>query len=189
VFSDERPLRGSAGRADWRLCGRLSELAVAGKLSGRRGEALLAATFGGLAAPVVLVLGLGPRAAFDASGLQAFAGEAVRRALGLRVPTLALPMPEGVAGATGLFERGERVLLGAAEALASRTAGEPAELRLLLLVREDELPRAADILRTSRPARLPASVSLRAVDPGDRASLRGRSGLAVEGACRADSIK
>src|SRR5262249_59539619 len=43
-FSDERPLRESAGRADWRLCGRLSQLLAAGRLTGRRGEAVLVAS-------------------------------------------------------------------------------------------------------------------------------------------------
>ena len=33
-FSDERPLRGAAGRADWRLCGTISELLVSGRMRG-----------------------------------------------------------------------------------------------------------------------------------------------------------
>ncbi|MBI4509099.1 MAG: hypothetical protein HY698_05660 [Deltaproteobacteria bacterium] len=40
-FADERPLRGAAGLADWRLCARISRLLRAGKLSGREGETLL----------------------------------------------------------------------------------------------------------------------------------------------------
>lgn len=41
VFLDERPLRGAAGLADWRLCGRLSRLLVAERISGGAGETLL----------------------------------------------------------------------------------------------------------------------------------------------------
>ena len=40
-FENEIPLRGGAGRVDWRLCGLISEQLAAGRLSGRLGEALL----------------------------------------------------------------------------------------------------------------------------------------------------
>ncbi|MBP9206810.1 MAG: peptidase M17 [Kofleriaceae bacterium] len=40
-FVDERPLRGAAGLADWRLCGRLSRLLRGDKVSGQRGETLM----------------------------------------------------------------------------------------------------------------------------------------------------
>jgi len=173
VFSDERPLRGSAGRADWRLCGLLSRLAAEGRLEGRAGEAVLVASFGGLAAPLVLALGMGSRLAFDAGGVEFLAHEAVSRALALRVATLALGLGETAHSGAGLRERAEEMMAGAADAMAARAAQPPAELRLLLLVREDELPRAADVLRTSRPARLPASVALRCADPAARAPSRG----------------
>jgi hypothetical protein len=41
VFTDERPLRGAAGLCDWRLCGRLSRLLRADRLSGREDEVVL----------------------------------------------------------------------------------------------------------------------------------------------------
>ena len=41
VFRDDRPLRGAAGLADWRLCGRLSRLIKADKATGDAGETLL----------------------------------------------------------------------------------------------------------------------------------------------------
>ena len=40
-FSDERPLRGAAGLADWRLCGQLSRLIKRSRINGDRGESLL----------------------------------------------------------------------------------------------------------------------------------------------------
>ncbi len=189
VFCDERPLRAAAGRADWRLCGRLSALAASGRLCGRPGEAVLAATFGGLVAPLVLALGLGARSEFDAPGVQTFAGEAVRRALALHVATLALPMPEDTTDGAGLGEREERLLFGAADALASRASGQPAELRMILLVREDELPRAQDLVRTSKPVRLPAAVSLRTAEARDRPESRGRHARPGARALSADSVK
>ena len=36
LFTEDRPLRGGVGRADWRLCGRLSELVASGRLAGER---------------------------------------------------------------------------------------------------------------------------------------------------------
>ncbi len=190
LFSDDRPLRGATERTDWRLCGKLSRLLAAGRIEGRCGEALLAATFGGLAVPLVLALGAGPRAAFDTPTLQAFAGEAVRRALALRVSTVALPLPDATVEGAGLGEREERLLFGAADALASRPPGHPSELRLIVLVREDELPRALELLRTSKPARLPAAVSLRTVEPAERPSPRPRVGrVSPAGTPRADAVK
>jgi hypothetical protein len=174
VFSDERPLRAAAGRADWRLCGRLSELAARGRLRGRHGEAVLAATFGGLATPLVLALGLGARSDFDGAGVQAFAGDAVQRVLGLRLATLALPMPDATVDGADLTERVERLLFGAADALASRVRAQPVELRLILLAREEEVAKILELLRTSRTLRLPAAIALRVSDGRERPEGRGR---------------
>ena len=41
VFKDDRPLRGAAGLADWRLCGRLSRLVKANRASAEQGETML----------------------------------------------------------------------------------------------------------------------------------------------------
>jgi hypothetical protein len=41
VFKDDRPLRGAAGLADWRLCGRLSRLVRAARATGEAGETLM----------------------------------------------------------------------------------------------------------------------------------------------------
>ena len=64
-FVDERPLRGGAARADWRLCGGLSKRIESGDLSGKSGEALLVGCGSALATPRLLLLGLGDRQAFD----------------------------------------------------------------------------------------------------------------------------
>ncbi|MBV8763000.1 MAG: hypothetical protein JO257_37285 [Deltaproteobacteria bacterium] len=41
VFKDDRPLRGAAGLADWRLCGRLSRLLKSNKASADEGETMM----------------------------------------------------------------------------------------------------------------------------------------------------
>lgn len=82
-FSDERPLRGGAGRADWRLCGGLSRRIVAGDLSGLRGEALLMGCGRALRAPRLLLLGLGERGGFDGARVGDEIHAAVQRCLRL----------------------------------------------------------------------------------------------------------
>ncbi len=41
VFKDDRPLRGAAGLADWRLCGRLSRLVKRNRATAKAGETIL----------------------------------------------------------------------------------------------------------------------------------------------------
>jgi len=41
VFKDDRPLRGAAGLADWRLCGRLSQFVKSNRMTGDAGETML----------------------------------------------------------------------------------------------------------------------------------------------------
>ena len=59
IFIDELPLRGGAGRVDWRLCGLVSDQILAGRIRGARGEALLIPSTGQLRSNRVMVLGLG----------------------------------------------------------------------------------------------------------------------------------
>jgi len=64
-FEEERPLRGGAARADWRLCGGLSRRVERGDRSGRSGEAMLIAGGRALRSPRLMLLGLGTRDRFD----------------------------------------------------------------------------------------------------------------------------
>ena len=62
VVSDERPLGGAAGFADWRLCGQLSRLLLDGFLEGSRGESLLLPSAGRMGPGRLVILGVGPQA-------------------------------------------------------------------------------------------------------------------------------
>jgi len=159
LFEDERPLRGSAGRADWRLCGKLSALVVEGEIAGAPGEAALLATFGGLRTPLLLVLGAGSREAYDARAYQAVAREATRRALALRVDSLALSFVSAAGGAAAQELRAAGLISAAAASMSEVEDGR--ELQLRLLVAREEATRAADLLRRARPGRLPEGVALR----------------------------
>ncbi len=160
----ERPLRGVTGRADWRLCGQLSELVASSRVAGEPGEAVLLPTFGGLRAPLLLALGAGAREAFDANVCRAFARDAVERALGLRATDLALALPESE---WSLRERALAALTGASLALP---AGGP-DVSLALVPCRAESARLASVLAELRPDALPAAVSLE--PPAERP--RGRS--------------
>ncbi|MCG8419331.1 MAG: hypothetical protein MJE77_15465 [Proteobacteria bacterium] len=66
-FADERPLRGAAGLADWRLCGKLSSLIKRGKVSGSKGETLLMTPGRRLPFTSIIMFGMGPSRGFDES--------------------------------------------------------------------------------------------------------------------------
>ena len=155
-FSDERPLRGGAGRADWRLCGGLSRRIVAGDLSGLRGEALLMGCGRALRAPRLLLLGLGERGGFEGPRVGDEIHAAVQRCLRLGCRRIGLS-PLGVAPddvsrhapalAAGLGRLARE--LGGEEGAVSRV--QPIQVRLC--VRARELPGVGRaLLEASRSA-------------------------------------
>jgi len=64
-FSDERPLRGAAGLCDWRLCGKLSQLLLSGRVGGALGETTLYPPGRRLPFGRLLLVGLGAADRFD----------------------------------------------------------------------------------------------------------------------------
>jgi leucyl aminopeptidase len=109
-FLDEKPIRGPAGRADWRLCGVVTDLVGEGRLRGKVGEAALVPSMGRLGADRVLLLGLGRRSAFRVGRAKDTSHAAVSRglALGARSVVIAPPMggPESFARHASGFVRG-----------------------------------------------------------------------------------
>ena len=120
-YLDERPLRGAAGRADWRLCGAISRLLGEGSVRGRLGEAVLMPSFGRLAADRILLLGLGRRSALRAARAEAVVADALRRAVDLRARCVALEPPGVGSSDFGRFARA--VLRGAVQAVRDTDAG------------------------------------------------------------------
>jgi hypothetical protein len=117
-FSDERPLRGAAGLADWRLCGRLSRLIKAGRIAGTAGEVTMVAPSGGrLAFDRVFLFGMGAQAGFGEAAFRAatrrirdvmanagaarYAVQPPGRATGLVAPRRALELWQEEAAADG----------------------------------------------------------------------------------------
>lgn len=92
-FADERPLRGAAGLADWRLGGALSRKLMAGYLDGAFGEKGMLASPAKLRVDAVLLFGLGPSHALDEAGV-AEACALIAKAIGeARASTVALGLP------------------------------------------------------------------------------------------------
>lgn len=129
-FDDERPLRGGAGRADWRLCGALSRLVRSGRLRGAFGDAALIPATGGLRARWVLALGLGSREDFDSPRRSAVAEACIRRALDLQARVIAVPLAPAGPEDPGTEARLD-LLLEVLERAAPRLE-RPVEVRLVL---------------------------------------------------------
>jgi Cytosol aminopeptidase family, N-terminal domain len=176
-FGDERPLRGAAGRADWRLCGRLSALLRDGRLRGQAGEAALVPSTGGLRARLCVALGLGERDGVDAARLRAVSRDAALRALGLDARSVALALP-GAGGELGVAERAGHVLEGLLEARdeAMAAAGAPEALEVTWVAAAEERAPLLAALRSLVTARADPDLALRPPEPAPRRGPRAPRG-------------
>jgi hypothetical protein len=93
LFEDQRPPRGAAGLADWRLCGRLSAWIKGGRIAGRRGEKLLSPLGAQLPWGRLLVLGAGASRGFDESTYREVVRDALAALAGLGVPRVVMALP------------------------------------------------------------------------------------------------
>jgi hypothetical protein len=137
VWTDVRPLRGAAGLLDWRMCGRLSRMLAAGKVTGVEGEQTLFPTAHRLPWRLVLALGAGPRRDFSERRFQDCVRRAFAAGKGLGARRLALALPG---------RDGEKAASGAAATLTSRRALD------LLLLELDAAPGVVDELAVIAPA-------------------------------------
>ena len=141
-FGSDRPLRGPAAQADWRLCGWLSDELRAGRTQGRLGEAALLLSGGRLRARWLLALGLGPRPSFGARALRDATREGTLRLVGLRVASAVFALPPELVCGLAAPRAAEAWLQGTLEALERR----PGALRLRLLVEPGEAGRVRSAL-------------------------------------------
>lgn len=168
VFEGEQPPRGEAGRADWRLCGLLSELIAAGRLRGARGEAVLVPSFGRLRAPRVLAVGMGPRSALDARRAREAARDGVEHALDLGAGRV-------VWGAPG-DQPLEPWLAPLLEAAAAAVAERRAALRVALRVEPEARAALARSLHEAATSPALRGASLELPPIVERAAATGRRG-------------
>jgi hypothetical protein len=142
-FADDRPLRGPAAWADWRLCGLLDDALVAGRLPSQLGAATLAPSSGRLAARRVLLISLGARAALGFAELRAAATQAAERLASLRAGDVAFAVPGQAL--TGIVPELAAELV--VEAFAEVLARMPRALRLRLVLAEADAGPALAALR------------------------------------------
>ncbi len=93
IHSDERPFGGLAGLFDFRLAGRLSRLARERFLDGERGELFAMPVRPRLPFDKLLVVGLGPRDAFDETSFRDALGRVLDALVGLEVKKAVLELP------------------------------------------------------------------------------------------------
>jgi hypothetical protein len=94
-FASDRPLRGGAGRADWRLCGLISQLVQEGRIQGEEGQAALLPAGPVFASPRLLLVGCGDSQGFDRVALRRVAALGLARAAALAVNSVAVALPLG----------------------------------------------------------------------------------------------
>jgi hypothetical protein len=114
IFADERPMRGLAGLLDWRLGARLSALAKSDFLRGDEGEVVLVPGRPKLPFEKVLLLGLGPRAAFGDAVVRRVLGRLITTLDGLKVKRALVEIPGRASGELEP-ERAAELLLECAE--------------------------------------------------------------------------
>jgi len=137
-FACDRPLRGPAARADWRLCGLLSNCLQRSELSGERGEAALFPTGGRMRTPLLLAVGLGARSDFGEERLREVARSATERLIGLRSGIAGIALPDEAVLRLDTRDAAGLMLEGIAEALSERATA----LRLRLVVTPEQAGRA-----------------------------------------------
>lgn len=112
IWSDVRPMLGLAGLLDFRLAGRLSNLARASFLEGARGDVVLVPGRPRLPFDKVLVFGLGPRPAFDEAAYAEVVGHISRALEELCIARAIVELP-GRADGTLAPERAAELLVPA----------------------------------------------------------------------------
>jgi hypothetical protein len=175
IFQDDRPLRGGAARADWRLCGQISRLCVGNDFTAETGTAVLLPSLGQLRAARVLLLGLGRREDFRLAQAQAASVDALGRSLDLGADCIGLT-PPGIAS-DDFPRHAQTVVSAAVEVLGLRMPDSPVRLRLSLPVREHTRAQEALAKAIKAEAREGIRVQLLGADPPLRRAPRGADRL------------
>jgi hypothetical protein len=93
VGEDERPLRGTAGYVDWRMCGALSRVLQDGFFTGAQNDSLLLPTSGRFPVWRIFVIGMGRRHSLTPDSLGRALGKAAETLKRAQVESVALEVP------------------------------------------------------------------------------------------------
>ncbi|MFP6580146.1 MAG: M17 family peptidase N-terminal domain-containing protein [Myxococcota bacterium] len=153
-FEGDRPLRGSVGRVDWRVCGLISKALLEDRIAGRVGECLLLPTEGRLRVPLALAIGLGLRSDYDSERLFECTRMAVERALDLGARRVVLE-PPGISAETLPGHAGNLM-----EAVLAPLRDREETLTLRFLIPLEEAAPVAAALRTAILRQAPGEAAL-----------------------------
>ena len=164
-FVDQQPLRGGAGRVDWRLCGLISEQILSKRIHGKRGEAILIPSSGQMCANQVMLVGLGVRSKYKLTGVTRVVEDVVARAIKLACPSLAMA-PLGLSGEE--YPRcAEAILAGAVAGFGASKSS----LRIRMVLPQAEINRSAEATDAAIGTLSPERVRFK--PPGNHATLSG----------------
>jgi len=114
IPTNERPLRGTAGWLDWRLCGRISEEILSKNLTGATHEAVLLPAGPPLGARLML-LGIGAAELQPGRGVQDAFRDLSLRLLGLRSERALVALPAAI----DLYQDSEACLRGCLQSMSA----------------------------------------------------------------------
>ncbi len=131
VVADERPLKGPAGRLDWRLCGLLSRYLIRERYAGTLGEDMLVTTVRRLPFQGIFLFGLGRTAEIDASLSRQLAARCAGVLLKAGVSSTVLGIWDLTRERISFEEGLEAFLIGCSRAKAHGASAEGLHVRLL----------------------------------------------------------
>lgn len=120
LFSEERPLRGSAGWIDWRLNGKLSRLLIDRRLTGEWREKTLIPSQGRITSGLILLFGLGKAKEYSYLSVRKFFPFFVETLRNLNASHIGLSLPYGDAYNVDCGKLAEILIEGFMDSLDSR---------------------------------------------------------------------
>jgi leucyl aminopeptidase len=112
LFQGEQPTQAPASTLDAALNGAMGNLIAAGDFAGTAGETVVLYTLGALAAPRLLLVGLGESAKFNGQAARSMAATVARKARDLGARVVAAALPGTGAGGVDALAAGQAVAEG-----------------------------------------------------------------------------
>jgi len=133
-FHDERPLKGSAGLADWRMNGAISRLIISERINGNNGETTLVVPNRRILGDKILMIGLGNSSELTKDKIEEAAESVVDHLVGIGVKDFAIAVPHTGPASLKASEIIEALIRG-----MKKINRKPGELTATLQVEKEDL--------------------------------------------------